>query len=129
MKLEMIITGTVEIKHIDFKTSKTGKAYCNGLFASYDEQNDGKKWYYTSLSFMAFDKTAAEIETLRIKKNDIVKIIGKLQQSNYQDKTYTNVIIDNIEKIDKNSTQEEKPKPKTQTQEPSIQLADDDFPF
>lgn len=119
------------ITYIDYKVSKNGKQFVKGIIATYEEK-DAKKMYYTSLSYMGFEEIATQFEVNNIKIGDTIRITGKLQQSMYQEKTYLNLIVDDLS-LDVNSREEQpkvKPQPKKEIPlNPELALNDDDFPF
>jgi len=129
-----------EIVHFESKKSKNGKDYVKGLIATYKLNDQDKKQFYFSQGFMAFEESAAKLEVANIKKGDVVLLSGNMSQSLYNDKTYVNLIVTEVNlnpSYQKQETQPsnefyDKPKPK---QEPKKEkpkqddITDEDFPF
>ena len=130
-----------EIVHFESKKSQKGKNYVKGLIASYKLNEQGKKQYYFSQGFMAFDEPAAKLDVANIKKGDIVLLMGNMSQSLYNDKTYVNLIVTEVNlnpSYQKQETQPsnefyDKPTSKQETKKEvvkqEINITDEDFPF
>jgi hypothetical protein len=127
-----------EIVHFETKTSGKGKEYAKGLIASYKLNEQGKKQFYFSQGFMAFEEVAAKLSVANIKKGDTVLLIGNMTQSLYNDKTYVNLIVSEANLNPSYQKQETppsndfyekpKPKPKQETKQ-DLNITDEDFPF
>jgi hypothetical protein len=130
-----------EIVHFESKKSQKGNDYVKGLIASYKMNDKGKKQFYFSQGFMAFEDVAAKLDVANIKKGDTVLLIGNMSQSLYNDKTYVNLIVTEVnlnpshQKEETQSSNEfyDKPKPKQKTKKEvtkqEISVDDEDFPF
>ena len=75
----------------ELKRTAKGKQFINGIIKSYAESGEGKKSYYLSMPFIAFDKNAETIGNLQ--KEDIVLLHGSLQENNYKDNKQIQILV------------------------------------
>jgi len=134
------ITGVLNA--IEIRTSANGSTYANGIIASYELTEQGKKKNYFSIPFLGFNDVADKIIDLELEKGDTVHAFGSLEQSTYNDKTTIKLFVSSMQEVSRAPRQENDDefyqppkkqqttqKPRTQPKEQIIEITDDDMPF